>query len=126
MFNPDKYLSVTWLKGGRVFPALDCYGVIAEVRRDLGLSAWPDFDGVTKDDAGLDREARKFSECLTRCQPCAGAGVMCFSGSMVTHVGIVVELNGELHVAECNPKTHVTFLPLARFQRRYIKVEFWQ
>ncbi|MHB4658515.1 nitrite transporter, partial [Klebsiella pneumoniae] len=24
MFNPDKYRSVTWLKGGRVFPQLDC------------------------------------------------------------------------------------------------------
>ncbi|HBV9422577.1 nitrite transporter, partial [Klebsiella pneumoniae subsp. pneumoniae] len=24
MFNPDKYRSVTWLKGGRVYPQLDC------------------------------------------------------------------------------------------------------
>ncbi|HBV0810898.1 nitrite transporter, partial [Klebsiella quasipneumoniae subsp. similipneumoniae] len=23
MFNPDKYRSVTWLKGGRVYPQLD-------------------------------------------------------------------------------------------------------
>ncbi|MBH8313386.1 nitrite transporter, partial [Klebsiella pneumoniae] len=26
MFNPDKYRSVTWLKGGRVYPQLDCFG----------------------------------------------------------------------------------------------------
>ncbi|HDY8433527.1 nitrite transporter, partial [Klebsiella pneumoniae] len=25
MFNPDKYRSVTWLKGGRVYPQLDCF-----------------------------------------------------------------------------------------------------
>ncbi|EPD9404505.1 nitrite transporter, partial [Escherichia coli] len=24
MFSPDKYRSVTWLKGGRVYPELDC------------------------------------------------------------------------------------------------------
>lgn len=26
MFNPDKYLSVVWQKGGRVYPELDCFG----------------------------------------------------------------------------------------------------
>ncbi|SQC42987.1 nitrite transporter [Klebsiella pneumoniae] len=28
MFNPDKYRSVTWLKGGRVYPQLDCFGIV--------------------------------------------------------------------------------------------------
>ncbi|HBS6018460.1 nitrite transporter, partial [Klebsiella pneumoniae] len=26
----------------------------------------------------------------------------------------------------CNPGTNVTFLPLPRFKRRFVKVEFWQ
>jgi hypothetical protein len=29
---------------------------------------------VTKDEGGLDREARKFMKSLTRCEPCVGAG----------------------------------------------------
>ncbi|HBQ1498968.1 TPA: nitrite transporter, partial [Klebsiella pneumoniae] len=29
-------------------------------------------------------------------------------------------------VAECNPGMNVTFLPLPRFKRRFVKVEFWQ
>lgn len=37
MFNPDKYRSVNWLKGGRNYPALDCFGIVNEIRRDLGL-----------------------------------------------------------------------------------------
>ncbi len=37
MFNPDKYRSVTWLKGGRVYPQLDCFGIVNEIRRDLNL-----------------------------------------------------------------------------------------
>jgi hypothetical protein len=35
MFNPEKYRSVTWLKGGRVYPQLDCFGIVNEIRRDL-------------------------------------------------------------------------------------------
>lgn len=126
MFNPDKYRSVTWLKGGRAYPELDCFGIVNEIRRDLGLSEWPDFAGVTKDGAGLDREARKLMLRLERCEPCEGAGVACYSGSTVTHVGVVVMLDNQLQVAECNPGTNVTFMPLRRFKRRFIKVEFWR
>lgn len=126
MFNPDKYLSVKWLKGGRVYPQLDCFGIVNEIRRDLGLAEWPDFVGVTKDDNGLDREARGLMRSLERCEPCEGAGVACFSGSTVTHVGIVVDIGGILHVAECNPRANVTILPLSRFTRRFVKTEFWK
>ncbi|PLN49891.1 nitrite transporter, partial [Klebsiella pneumoniae] len=72
------------------------------------------------------REARRMMLTLERCEPCEGAGVACYSGSTVTHVGIVVSIDGLLHVAECNPGTNVTFLPLPRFKRRFVKVEFWQ
>ncbi|UIW10343.1 hypothetical protein [Flyfo siphovirus Tbat2_3] len=126
MFNPDKYLSVKWQKGGRVYPQLDCFGIVNEIRRDLGLPEWPDFAGVTKDDNGLDREARKMMLRLERCDPCEGAGVACYSGSTVTHVAIVVKINGELMVAECGSSNNVTFMPLFRFVRRYLKVEFWK
>lgn len=66
MFQPDKYLSVKWLKGGRAYPELDCFGIVNEIRADLGLPLWPDFAGVTKDCGGLDREARKLMRSLDR------------------------------------------------------------
>lgn len=126
MFDPDKYLSVTWLKGGRTFPNLDCFGIVNEIRRDLGLTVWPDFAGITKDGNGLDRAARSFMGDLNRCEPCEGAGIACYSGSVVTHVAIVVNIDGVLHAAECNPNSNVTFLPLPRFIRRFVKVEYYQ
>lgn len=126
MFQPDKYLSVKWLKGGRTYPELDCFGIVNEIRADLGLPLWPDFAGVTKDGGGLDREARKLMFSLERCEPCEGAGVACYSGAVVTHVGIVVWLDNQLQVAECNHGTNVTFLPLNRFIRRFYRVEFWR
>ena len=66
MFNPDKYRSVKWQKGGRAYPLLDCFGIVNEIRSDLGLPEWPDFAGVTKDGGGLDREARKLMLSLKR------------------------------------------------------------
>ncbi|VUT10861.1 hypothetical protein SB6421_00906 [Klebsiella huaxiensis] len=126
MFKQEKYESVVWLKGGRDYPNLDCFGLINEVRRDLGLPAWPDFAGVTKDNGGLNREAKKLMISLIRCEPSEGSGVVCYSGSTVTHVAVVVRIGDQLLVAECNPQTNVTFLPLSRFKRRFVKVEFWQ
>ena len=38
MFSPEKYRSVTWLKGGRVYPQLDCFGIINEIRKDQSLT----------------------------------------------------------------------------------------
>ncbi|WP_278496125.1 nitrite transporter [Pantoea vagans] len=125
MFNPEKYLSAVWLEGGRAFPEIDCFGLINEIRYDMGLSRWPEFAGVTKSDDGLHREALNLMKTLTRCEAQAGAGVACYTGSLVTHVAIVVSIDNMLFVAECNPKFNVTFMPLARFIRRYVKVEFW-
>lgn len=126
MFDPDKYLSVTWQKGGRVFPLLDCFGIVNEIRTDLDMPKFPDFAGVTKDDGGLNREAQAYMPNLTPCQPQPGALAMCYSGGMVTHVAVAVEVDGQLLVAECNPKNNVTFLPLSRFLRKFVKVEFYQ
>ncbi|EMH4161665.1 nitrite transporter [Pluralibacter gergoviae] len=126
MFDPDKYLSVTWQKGGRLYPKLDCFGIVNEIRGDLGLPKFPDFAGVTKDDGGLNREALAYMPNLTPCEPHPGALAMCYTGSMVTHVAVVVRLNGELRAAESNPKTNVTFLPLGRFLHKFVKVEFYQ
>lgn len=126
MFDPDKYRSVTWLKGGRVYPELDCFGILNEIRRDLNLPLWPEFAGVTKDDNGLDREAKGLMSELERCEPSPGAGIACYSAGMVTHVAIVVDIGGSLYAAECNPKSNVTFLPLSRFERRFVKVEYYQ
>ena len=126
MLNIDKYRSVIWQKGGRAYPNLDCFGIVNEVRRDLGLSPWPEFNGVTKDDNGLDREAKVLMQELSICAPVNGAGIACYSTNLVTHVAVVVEINGVLHAIECNPKTNVTIIPLRRFERRFVHVEYYQ
>lgn len=126
MFNPDKYLSVTWRMGGRLYPELDCYGVVHEVRRDLGLPVWPAFEGVIKDGNSMDLACRKFMCNVSKCAAQNGAVAACYEGGLVAHVAIVVLIDGALYVIESNPTKNVTILPLRRFERRFVKVEYYQ
>lgn len=122
-FDIDKYLAVRWVAGGRVFPELDCYGVVQEVRRDLGLAPWPEYEGATREDLpGLAASAvsdRPGSDLVD------GAVAFCYEGSMVTHVAVLVTVDGRMCALESSEAHDVTLLPLPRFERRYPRVEYY-
>ncbi|STV65378.1 nitrite transporter [Klebsiella pneumoniae] len=104
MFNPDKYRSVTWLKGGRVYPATRLFRHCErDTPRPEFYPSGPILQGSPKTTAASTGKARRMMLTLERCEPCEGAGVACYSGSTVTHVGIVVSIGGLLHVAEMQP-----------------------
>lgn len=126
MLDIDKYRSVTWQMGGRAFPVLDCYGLVHEVRRDLGLPPWPAFEGVIKEGDRMHSTFREFLSSVTRCEPAQGAVAACYKGGMVTHVAIVIAIDGLLYAMENNTGTNVSILPLARFERKFVKVEYYQ
>jgi hypothetical protein len=126
MLDIDKYMFVKWSMGGRVYPVLDCYGVVHEVRRDLGLSQWPVFEGVIKEGLGIGGVCEEFKQKITRCEPCEGAVAACYIAGMIGHLGVVVEIEKLLYVMECNPRRNVTILPLARFEHQYLKVEYYR
>lgn len=127
MIEVRKYIEdVRWQKGGRVWPNLDCYGIVTAVREHLGLERWPSWDGVTKDDDGLDRAGNEFVRTRERCEPEDGALACCYTASMMTHVGVVVETASGLCVMECNPEIGVTCMPVRRFVRRWLRVEFYR
>lgn len=119
MFNPDKYLTVKWQMGARVYPILDCYGLIHEVRKDLGLDIWPDFNGVVSDDGGMNREAQLFRSKVSECHAQEGAVAACFNHQLVVHLAIVVYIDGQLMVMESQKGTNVTIMTVQRFERRY-------
>lgn len=76
----EKYLDVVWVSGGRVFPELDCYGVVNEVRRDLGLPAWDEHAGATRDD--LPELAQRAVLQHAGSDLVEGAVAFCYEGSM--------------------------------------------
>ncbi|EWC39050.1 hypothetical protein [Stutzerimonas stutzeri] len=126
MLDMTKYLDGRYLEGGRVWPEIDCYGIVLEVRRDLGLPDWPDWAGVTKAEDGLHHAGAKQAREAELCEPQEGAVAACYSGSLLTHVAVVVERDGLLYAVECNPRRNVTCLPLRRFERRFVRVEYYR
>ena len=126
MFDIEKYRSVTWQMGGRVWPVLDCYGVVHEVRRDLGLPDWPAFEGVIREGDTMVKAFAEFSTSVQRTAAKEGAVAACYSSGVVDHLGIVVCIDGVLKVLESNPGRNVTALELSRFERLYTKVEYYE
>lgn len=123
--NFDKYQSVQYTEAGRNFPLLDCYGLVLEIRRDLGLEAWPEYDGVTHQDNGVAVHVKKLTSQLVPCDPLPGAIVLVTRRGVVDHVAVVVKDGPLLCVAECNPGSNVVIQPLGRFMRKNTKLEFW-
>ncbi|REN09741.1 nitrite transporter [Mycobacterium tuberculosis] len=119
----EKYLDVVWVSGGRQFPELDCYGVVNEVRRDLFLPLWAEHVGATRDD--LPDLARAATLQHAGSDLVEGAVAFCYEGSVVTHVAVLVQVDGRMCTLECNDVHNVTVLPVSRFERRFNKVEYY-
>ena len=127
MIDVKKYIeNVKWKQGGRSWPFLDCYGIVLPVREELCLEIWPSWDGVTKEDDGLDRAGSEFVRTRELCEPEEGALACCYTASLMTHVGVVVSTLDGLQVMECNPNQGVTCMPVRRFKRRWLRVEFYR
>jgi hypothetical protein len=119
----EKYLDVVWVSGGRQFPELDCYGVVNEVRRDLGLPPWDEYPGATRDDLAELAQAATLQHAGS--DLVEGAVAFCYEGSVVTHVAVLVEVDGRMCTLECNEDRNVTVLPVSRFERRFNRVEYY-
>ncbi len=119
----EKYLDVVWVSGGRQFPELDCYGVVNEVRRDLGLPLWDEHVGATREE--LPDLARAATVQQAGSDLVEGAVAFCYEGSMVTHVAVLVMADGRMSALECNETHNVTVIPVSRFERRFNRVEYY-
>ena len=125
--NLDKYTLGQYVEGGRLWPLVDCYGLVLEVRRDLGLPDWPEWSEMRKADGGFARACDEMIQnSVTPCAPGHGVVVAAYRGSVQDHVGIVVEVNGALEVLEINPRRNVSFTPIRRFERRFVRVEYYR
>ncbi|WP_447801184.1 nitrite transporter [Pseudomonas kilonensis] len=126
MIDHNKYLAGKYLEGGRVWPKVDCYGLVLEVRRDLGLPDWPEWENIRSGDGSMVEVAGKWFPTLTPCEPEEGALIALYQGSEMRHVGVVVRCNGSLEALEITIKQKVICLPLHRLKRRFVRVEYYK
>lgn len=125
--NIDKYSLGVYVEGGRVWPHVDCYGLVLEVRHDLGLPAWPEWAEMRKADGGFARACDEMIQTsVIPCVPQHGATAAAYRGQVQDHVAIVIEIAGTLEVLEINPRRNVSLTPIRRFERRFTRVEYYR
>lgn len=125
--NIEKYTLGQYVEGGRSWPRVDCYGLVLEVRRDLGLPAWPEWSEMRKADGSFAEACNEMIRtAVTPCEPGHGSVAAAYRGRVQDHVAIVLEVAGALEVLEINPRRNVTLTPLKRFERKFARVEYYR
>ena len=93
----------------------------------FGLPLLPLYGGINADDKrALSKAAKEtISSHLKECSLQLGAIAACYRVSLCVHVGIVVEVDGRLCIAEIGSKTGFRIQSVERFEATYTKVRYY-
>ena len=93
----------------------------------FGLTLLPLYGGINADDKrALSKAAKEtISGHLKECDLRIGAIAACYRVSLCIHVGVVVEVDGRLCVAEIGAKTGFRIQSIKRFEASYSKVRYY-
>lgn len=125
----DRYLTATYVEGGRAWPHVDCWGLVILARCELfGLPRLSDFGAVTRHTpVDMQRAYRaEVDRALVECRPGPGVIAAAMRGAVCIHVGLVVEKEGRLRVLEINPRSTPSLPLLEDFEARYLRVIYYR
>lgn len=127
----EQYLFARYVDGGRGevvggVPEFDCFGVSDAIRQEvLGLPPLPKAGVVSRHRLRESAKSyRVYADLMPEGPAIPGALAAVMSGELCTHVGVVLELDGMLAVAEINPKSGFRWLRIADFERTYYRVKY--
>ena len=109
-------------------PLFNCWSLVRELRVELfGFPLLPLYGGINADDKrSLSKAAKEtISSHLKECGLQLGAIAACYRVSLCVHVGIVVEVDGRLSIAEIGSKTGFRIQSVERFEASYTKVRYY-
>jgi hypothetical protein len=109
-------------------PLFNCWSLVVDMRVNLfGLQLLPLHGGIHADDK---RELSKAASStidshLIESKMQIGAIAAAYRASLCVHVGLVIEIDGKLHIAEIGSKTGFRILSVERFEAAYTKVRYY-
>lgn len=125
----NDYLQSVYLDGGRgELGMFDCWGLAREVRHKIyGKRLLPSWGHIrnTMPRAFTDAYKEQAKE-LEECAPEVGALAMVFTGRLMLHVGVVVELEGRLAVLDTSAKSGVRWQRIPAFEAPFFKVVYYR
>lgn len=124
----EQYLACDYEDGARGPDRWDCWGLVRHViHGHLGGRLLPSWGHVRNTmPRTFTRAYRVESAALEECKPEVGAIAAVFTGSLMTHVGVCIDVDGRLVVLEMNPKTGVRWRPVRDFEAPYAKVRYYR
>lgn len=123
------FLKTIYVKHGRAFPDLDCWGLVRLARAELFgkglLPSHSDVDPMDKPSlTGAAHEVREQGGFI-EVEPRPGAIAAAWRASLCVHVGLVVEADGRLWILETDEGTGPTLTRISAFQSRYTRVIYY-
>jgi hypothetical protein len=109
-------------------PLFNCWSLVVDMRVNLfGFTLLPLHGGIHADDKrGLSKAAASTIDShLIESKMQIGAIAAAYRASLCVHVGIVIEIDGKLQIAEIGSKTGFRILSIERFEAAYTKVRYY-
>ena len=109
-------------------PFFNCWSLVRRLRVELfGFPLLPLYGGINADDKRALSLAAKstIDSHLIESKLQIGAIASAYRASLCVHVGIVIEIDGKLHIAEIGSKTGFRILSIERFEAAYTKVRYY-
>jgi hypothetical protein len=109
-------------------PLFNCWSLVVDMRVNIfGLPLLPLHGGIHADDKRqLSKAASSTIDShLIESKIQIGAIAAAYRASLCVHVGIVIEFDGRLHIAEIGSKTGFRILSIERFEATYTKVRYY-
>lgn len=123
----NDYVFTTYRDGGRGPKEYDCWGICRSARHELYgrslLQLWGRVDPMDKGQV-TDAWGEAVPE-LVESSPVPGCIACVFRGETLLHVGCVVDGDRGLSVLETIPRQGPRILPIAKFERIYHTVRYY-
>lgn len=127
MIDFRRYRSWVYEDGARGPLRIDCWGLVREVRHDMGFAWLPSFSECRNTDPrGFTRAYEQQAQEMQTGPAEEGSIAAAFRGRICVHVGIVVAIDDRLLVLDINPGRGVGAEPLTDFEARYAEVLYYR
>lgn len=124
-----QFLQTRYVRGGRGPVEYDCYGLVRDARATLfGRELLPTLQDARPGELrGIKRAVDQVIALhgFAPCSPRVGAIATAWRASLCVHVGLVVEVDGQLRILETDEPDGPCLTALNRFQARYTRVLFY-
>lgn len=127
MIDFRRYKRWVYEDGARGPTRIDCWGLVREVRHDMGFPWLPSFAECRNTDPRGFTKAYRAQAQLMETGPAEHASIAAaFRGRICVHVGIVVRIDDQLKVLDINPGRGVGVEALPDFEARFSEVLYYR